>query len=135
MSAFVELERQLADSVTARGHARRSLAIGGLGRWWRSRLGPSALGLAAVVVVIVVTIGRTGPSRSQPSTDAFLGGLTASATEGSCPPCRAVGGRLHGPLSEEAPPAGGHTAHRRREVLVRRGIPTVTWTREARSLR
>jgi hypothetical protein len=141
VSAFDELQRQLADSVAARSRARGSASIGGIGRWWRSRLGPGALALAASAIVIVVAVATPALSahhgaavREEASLSAGYG---AGNAEGPCPPCRAVGGRLHGPLSEEEEVAPvRHRARDPREVLVRHGIPAVLWwTTQARRSR
>jgi hypothetical protein len=132
VSAFDELERQLAESVADRGRARRAAAIGGLGRWWRGRVGPAALALVVALGLIVATVDR---SPARPRGSSTEGRLTAGVSEASCPPCRAVGGRLHGPLRTEGPAAVGQARSPAREVLVRRGIPTVLWASETARLR
>ncbi len=141
MSAHDELQRQLADSVAARARARRSAAIGGVRRWWRLRLGPGTLALAASALVIAVAIAApslSGHGHAAVREEASLSdSYGVGDAEGPCPPCRAVGGRLHGPLSEEEEVApGGHRARSSRAVLVRHGIPSVLWwATEARRLR
>jgi len=131
MSAFDELERQLAESVAARRRPRHAAAIGGLARWWRGRLHAGLLASAASVLMILVALSGPSPigrARAGGGPAALEWASAAGAPEGSCPPCRAVGGRLHAPLSEEeTAAAGAHRARAPRGVLVRRGIPTVLW--------
>ncbi len=129
MSAFDQLERQLAESVSAR-RARRGASIAELSRWWRGRLHGGLLAAAASALLILVALSGglpAGAGRAGSSEQASLGWASAAGVpEGSCPRCRAVGGRLHAPLREERA-AGSPPGREPRGVLVRHGIPTVLW--------
>ena len=127
MSAHEDLARQLADSVAARRRAHRALATLALRRWWRGHLGASALATALCGALTVLALGAAGSGR-RTGVGPALGRFAAAAETGeaACPPCRAVAGRLHAPLSGEAIASAGRPGGRR-EVLVRRGLPAVVW--------
>ncbi len=124
MSAFDQLEHQLVDSVAARRRLRRSVWFSGLGR--RLRV-PAVSGPPMVALALLLALALGGLPRGGTREQASLGGPWTHGAEGSCPPCRAVGGRLHGLLGEYEETAGGTGARVPREVLVRHGIPTVLW--------
>ena len=130
MSAHEEVARQLVESVAARRRAGRALATVGIGRWWRGHLGMNAFATALCAVLMVLALGAAGssPLGQHGTGGAGPGKLVASvgAGEAACPPCRAVGGRLHAPLSDEAT-ASANLPGGRREVLVRAGRPAVLW--------
>jgi hypothetical protein len=126
VSAFDQRVRHLSEGVAARPRLRRSVSVAGIGRWLRVPLGSGPPVLALAILLLVLAVG--GLPHGSASERASIGGPWAHAgAEGSCPPCRAVGGRLHGPLGEYEEVAGGHGARVPREVLVRHGIPTVLW--------
>ncbi len=128
MSAFDELEHQLADSVAARAGLSRAAAAGSVARRWRGRGAGRAFTLAMPIVCTLVLaagalVQRTGAGAPNAP---LAGALTASAAESSCVPCMAVSGRLHAPLRGEAV-AGASPVLRIREVRIRRGRPIVGW--------
>ncbi len=134
MSAFEELQRQLAESVTARRRSLRHATLGGFSRWWRERLGPGAPAGALALVLIALAAGGLGrPGGMDPSS----GPLEAGVAEGSCQACQAVGGRLHGPLGGavaqtiETARAGRAV----RAVSTHHGVQSVAWKYEMRKLR
>ena len=134
MNAFDELQRQLIDSVAGRARMRRSVAVVGLGRWWRARTSLEVLVVASAALVITFAVVATLVTRSGAAPQTQRGAVAVFSADSDtppCAPCRAVDGRLHGPLSEEgagegaaaAPaPAGG------RGVRIRHGRPIVRWT-------
>ncbi len=136
MNAFDQLQRQLSDSVAARRRTRRTTAIGGIGRWWRARVGPGAPAAAFAALLLLLAVGGFPHAGRGGGTETATleGPWRTGAAEGSCPPCQAVGGRLHGPIGEAAS-GSSRPGRATREVLVRRGIPTVLWAGEMRSLR
>lgn len=107
MSAFDELQRQLADSVAARDRRGRAGASAGLRRWWRVHAYSTALRVAMPLLLLAVagvaTFGKRSMVRIPPP-------ITASAGAAICQPCRATDGRLHGPLSGEAASGGAEDA-------------------------
>jgi hypothetical protein len=123
MNAFDELQRQLAESVAARG---RSGGAGGLWRWWRGRSLPVATALMLGALVAAATLAtRTGANRPAAPASPLL---TASATGGSCDPCRVMDGRLHGPLSVESAFGGAVSSRTAVRRGMRRGLPfTIRW--------
>ncbi len=137
MSAYDELQRQLAESVAARARAGR--AVGLLGRLWRGRAGDGAL-LSAIAILLLalvaaVTVPRVVPVSPSPVPLAAL--LGEQPAEGPCALCRAVGGRLHAPpgpealadeASPEALPASAAPARLDRHVGVRRGVLVLRWS-------
>jgi hypothetical protein len=132
VSAFDELQRQLIDSVAQRARVRRSAAALNLGRWWRGRLHADTMAVAMTALLIAIVLAVTLVSRVGARTQ--VAGLTASATftaesgaSSPCEPCRAVGGRLHAPLSEEGS-EGGSSTSAGHDVRIKRGRPIVRWT-------
>jgi hypothetical protein len=99
VSAFDELQRQLAESVAARAGRGRLGAAGAVRRWWRA-LSPSgplrmAMPLLLVAAVGLASLARHGSSLSRPAI------VTASAAADPCQPCRGSDGRVHGPVGSE----------------------------------
>jgi hypothetical protein len=79
------------------------------------------------LLFVLVTVAGTVITRVEAHSVAARGGerLLASVTEAACGPCRAVGGRLHAPPSEEANTPEATAGRSRREVHIRYGRPIV----------
>lgn len=123
MSAHDQLERQLADSVTARRRRAVNAAAGRL-----RRLGPAAQ--AGVLALVLGALAAGGLPHGDGRTE--LAGEALAPTEAPCQGCQAVGGRLHGPPAEAL--AAGNVAPTR-VVIVRRGLPSVSWAATTRGSR
>lgn len=127
MSAFVELERQLSESVAERGRPRPHAAVRGLGRWWRGRLRLRGGDLLVTIVVVVIAVALLAVRLERAARDTPLAQVAVpSAAEGVCRPCQAVGGRLHAPLAA-AGVVRVRSALPARQVRVLRGVPSVHW--------
>jgi hypothetical protein len=103
VSAFDDLQRQLLASVARRSGPARSGAR--LSRWWRGgRRGRGLLLVAMPLVFVAAAAAATIATRigESPANALFSRVLTATGSPSSGP-CRIVGGRLHAPLSDEAP--------------------------------
>jgi hypothetical protein len=102
MTAFDELQQQLLESVGARSRPRPFPGAVALARWLRERAGSGAAVLAGAILIVLVAVSAHRPGTGSGGLDA---GLTApvagEAAAAVCGGCGAVGGRLHGPVSEE----------------------------------
>ena len=129
MSAFDQLERQLAESVAARARPDSPAR-----RWWQALSLHQALVVAIAILFVVATlpgifVSQPGSAQSGPS---LLRAPAAARSESVCHPCQAVGGRLHAaPASEPAETADAQSRNPAREARARRGLPIMRWTAAA----
>jgi hypothetical protein len=115
VTAFDELQQQLLESVGARSRPRPFPGAVALARWLRERAGSGAAVLAAAILVVLVAVSAHGPGGSAGLDAGLAPAVSGEAAATACGGCGAVGGRLHGPVSEETL-TGTHeraTAYRR----------------------
>ena len=123
MSAFEELQRQLADSVAARQGRGPSATAASIMRWWRARTPSGVLTpLLLVAVVGIAVLQRPHAALAPPA-------VSAISSQYPCRPCQATDGRVHGPLSAEASTVGAETGPVVAPQAARRQArPIVRWT-------
>lgn len=123
MSAFAQLQHQLADSVAARRDRGPTATAASLMRWWRARA-PAG---AATPLLLVALVGLAIFMGHAPA--AAPRAITASTAQYVCRPCGATDGRVHGQLGAEGYEAGAEAGpENARQTAPREPRTLVRWT-------